>query len=147
MRSRRSPITIEVSFLNTRVVLFLHDEAIATHGGTPGIRDHALLESALSRPANKRAYGDAYAIDIFDLAASYAFALVKSHAFLDGNKRIGWAAAVAFLLRNGIAITVSEPEVLSTVLQLATGELTEDGLAMWLRALPAADSRITAPVS
>lgn len=138
---------IEVSFLNTRVVLFLHNEAIATHGGTPGMRDYALLESALSRPANKYAYGDADVIDIFDLAASYAFALIKNHAFLDGNKRIGWAAAVAFLLRNCIAIAVSEHEVLANVLHLATGEMTEDAFAKWLRALPAANPGITPPVS
>ena len=116
----------------TRSVVFaIHEEQIAEHGGTQGIRDTGLLESALARPQNLAAYGQA---DIVALAASYAFGLAKNHPFLDGNKRTSYVTTLVFLRINGLDIPADEAERIQLWLDLAAGELTEDKLAEWLRA-------------
>jgi death-on-curing protein len=116
----------------TRSVVFaIHEEQIAEHGGTQGIRDIGLLESALARPQNLAAYGQA---DIVALAASYAFGLAKNHPFLDGNKRTSYVTTLVFLRINGLDIQADEAERIQLWLDLAAGELTEDKLAEWLRA-------------
>ncbi len=84
-------------------VLALHEQLLAAFGGSSGIRDEGLLDSALARPENRHAY-DAPAV--FELAAAYAFGLVKNHPFVDGNKRIGFAAAIGFL-----EITANNPDM------------------------------------
>ena len=66
---------------------FLHDQALQDYGGVPGLRDEGLLLSALARPVNKLAYAEPGSLDLFDLAAAYAFGLAANHAFHDGNKR------------------------------------------------------------
>jgi death-on-curing protein len=113
------------------VVLAFHDRLLAEHGGLAGIRDEGLLESALSKPENLFAYGKPAA---FDLAASYAFGLVKNHPFLDGNKRIGFATAVLFLELNGYHFRATEVEVVLRTLALAAGEMSESAYAEWLKA-------------
>ena len=116
----------------TRSVVFaIHEEQIAEHGGTQGIRDIGLLELALARPQNLAAYGQA---DIVALAASYAFGLAKNHPFLDGNKRTSYVTTLVFLRINGLDIQADEAERIQLWLDLAAGELTEDKLAEWLRA-------------
>ena len=116
----------------TRSVVFaIHEEQIAEHGGTQGIRDTGLLKSALARPQNLAAYGQA---DIVALAASYAFGLAKNHPFLDGNKRTSYVTTLVFLRINGLDIPADEAERIQLWLDLAAGELTEDKLAEWLRA-------------
>lgn len=108
----------------------LHAEQLAEHGGANGVRDEGLLESALARSENLAAYGDP---DAFDLAAAYAFGVVKNHPFIDGNKRAGFMACATFLALNGHALTASDQAVVETVLGLAAGAITEPAFAAWLR--------------
>ncbi len=108
----------------------LHAEQLAEHGGANGVRDEGLLESALSRPENLAAYGDP---DAFDLAAAYAFGIVKNHPFVDGNKRAGFMACATFFSLNGHALTASDQRVVETVLGLAAGAIAEPAFARFLR--------------
>lgn len=112
------------------VVIALHGEQIAEHGGVIGIRDAGLLSSVLARQQNQVAYGDQ---SVFDLAAAYAFGIIQNHLFVDGNKRTGFLAAYVFLDLNGWELTASEVEAVVGVLALATGEMDEAGFADWLK--------------
>lgn len=112
------------------VVIAMHGEQIAEHGGSPGIRDAALLSSALARPQNQAVYGEP---SIFDLAAVYAFGIIRNHPFVDGNKRTGFLAAYVFLDLNGWELTASEAETVAAVLASASGEMDEAGFADWLK--------------
>jgi death-on-curing protein len=112
------------------VVLAFHDLLLAEHGGKPGIRDVGLLDSALSRPENLFGYGEP---GLFDLAASYAFRLVKNHPFIDGNKRMGFAVATLFLELNNLYFFAPEVEVVLNTLALAAGEMSEAAYAEWMK--------------
>ena len=113
------------------VVLAFHDRLLAEHGGSAGIRDEGLLDSALGKPQNLFAYGKP---SLFDLAGSYGFGLVKNHPFIDGNKRIGFATASLFLDLNGCCFAATEVDVVLRTLALAAGEMTEAAYADWLKA-------------
>jgi death-on-curing protein len=102
------------------------------HGGLPGVRDDNALESALARPQQRWHYEEAS--DLAALAASYAFGLVKNHPYRDGNKRIGFLALVTFLGINGVDFDASEQDVVTEMVLLADGRLTEEQLAGWVRA-------------
>ncbi len=108
----------------------LHGEQLRLHGGAPGVRDVALLESALNRPLQKEAYGEP---DLFDLAGAYIFGIVKNHPFVDGNKRTGFAAADLFLYFNGFSLEATQEEVIQLVLMIAAGEIDETGAAAFFR--------------
>jgi death-on-curing protein len=110
-------------------VLLLHEQSLAEHGGTAGIRDEGLLDSALGKPLNLFAYGEPA---IYDLAASYVYGLVKNHPFLDGNKRTGFVTGVLFLALNGYKLFASEADAAIRTLALAAGEMTEKAYAAWL---------------
>ncbi|MBA4780646.1 type II toxin-antitoxin system death-on-curing family toxin [Sphingomonas ursincola] len=112
------------------VVLALHDEQIAEHGGLSGIRDPALVESALARPLNLAAYGEP---DAADLAAAYAFGLARNHPFADGNKRSAAVVALTFLLLNDVAFEITEAELVVMTMALAAGDLSEEEVARWFR--------------
>jgi len=112
------------------VVFALHDEQIAEHGGLSGIRDAALVESALARPLNLAAYGEP---DAAELAAAYAFGLARNHPFADGNKRSAAVVALTFLLLNDVAFEITEAELVVMTMALAAGDLTEDEIARWFR--------------
>ena len=112
------------------VVIAMHGEQIAEHGGSPGIRDAGLLSSALARPQNQAVYGDP---SVFDLAAAYAFGIIRNHPFVDGNKRTGFLAAYVFLDLNGWELMASEAEAVAAVLALAADEMDEAGFADWLK--------------
>jgi len=112
------------------VVLAMHDRLLAEHGGSSGLREKALLESALARPPQLLAYGDP---DLYDLAAGYAAGIVRNHPFVDGNKRTGFMAAYLFLARNGIRLVASEVDVVQVVTALAANEVEESEFADWLR--------------
>jgi death-on-curing protein len=112
-------------------VLAMHREQIAEHGGTDGVRDSGLLESALARPQNLLAYGES--VDVASLAASYAYGIAKNHPFLDGNKRTALVVAITFLNLNGYDFDAQPPETYSRFLGLAEGVISEDELADWLR--------------
>ncbi|MEI8042865.1 MAG: type II toxin-antitoxin system death-on-curing family toxin [Verrucomicrobiota bacterium] len=116
-------------WLLQETVLALHERLLAEFGGLSGIRDAGLLDSALARPQQLFAYGRP---SMSDLAAAYAFGLVRNHPFLDGNKRIGFAAAVLFLELNGRRFSAPEAEATLNTLALAARELDEPGYAAWL---------------
>jgi death-on-curing protein len=118
-------------WIREEVVLAIHDEQIAEHGGLPGVREMALIQSAPARPRNAVAYGMP---DAADLAAAYAYGLARNHPFQDGNKRTAFVVALVFLLSNGYELTVSDGESVATIRALAAGELSEEALAKWLRA-------------
>ena len=111
-------------------VLALQERLLAEFGGAAGIRDANLLDSALARPEHLYAYGKP---SIFQLAASYAFGLVRNHAFVDGNKRIGFSTAILFLEINGHRFTATEADAAITTLAIAAGEVDERGYAEWLK--------------
>ncbi|PYK57568.1 MAG: type II toxin-antitoxin system death-on-curing family toxin [Verrucomicrobia bacterium] len=112
------------------VVLMLHDQSLAQFGGSAGVRDEGLLDSALGRPQHRFAYGKP---TLFDLAASYAFGLVKNHPFIDGNKRTGFIVAVTFLELNGLRFGASEVDATVRTLALAAGEMSETAYSAWLK--------------
>jgi len=117
-------------WLGKAVVLAVHGRLLAEHGGGTGIRDMALLDSALARPHHLIAYGDP---DIYDLAAAYTSGIVRNHPFVDGNKRTGFMAGYVFLASNELQLTAAEIDVVQVVTLLAAGEFGESEYAAWLR--------------
>jgi death-on-curing protein len=113
-------------------VLASHSEQLAEHGGSDGIRDEGLLDSALAKPLNVFAYGEN--VDLFTLAASYAFGIARNHAFIDGNKRTANVVSEGFLYLNGWRIMTSKEDKYFTFLHLADGSLSEEEMAAWFRA-------------
>jgi death on curing protein len=118
-------------WIDKRLLLLLHDESLALHGGASGLRDEGLLESALARPLNLVAYGQP---DHADLAAAYASGLAKNHPFVDGNKRAAFLAVGLFLGLNGYRLTASQADATVTVLALAAGDMVESAFGAWVRA-------------
>ncbi|MBB1125642.1 type II toxin-antitoxin system death-on-curing family toxin [Thiospirillum jenense] len=112
------------------VVISVHRMLIAMHGGSQGIRDVGLLESALMRP--RQLYYYEPQSTVFDLAAAYGFGLVKNHPFVDGNKRVALAIAAIFLEINGFSLDAPDIEAVSVIEQLAASHLSESDLAKWL---------------
>jgi len=125
----------EPTWIDLDVVLAIHDEQLAEHGGQAGVRDRGLLESAMARPQNQFSCGEH---SLPRLAASYAFGISRNHLFLDGNKRTSLVAAELSLSLNGVELTATDAECVATFLQLAAGDLTEDQLAAWIAARSAA---------
>jgi len=120
----------EAQWLLRQTVLATQERLLAEFGGLSGVRDAGLLDSALARPQQLSAYGRP---SLFDLAAAYAYGLVRNHPFLDGNKRIAFTAAVVFLELNGRRFTASEAEAALKTLALAARELDEADFAAWLQ--------------
>jgi len=119
-------------WVTASVVVAIHADQIRAHGGTPGLRDCGLLESALDRPRNRLHYQpDA---GLHALAAAYGFALARNHPFVDGNKRVAFQAMFVFLGLNGLRIVASEEAVVSVMLSVASGEMDEEALTSWLEA-------------
>ncbi|MBY5837077.1 type II toxin-antitoxin system death-on-curing family toxin [Rhizobium leguminosarum] len=121
---------IRLKWLSRQAIENMHDEQIAEHGGLPGLRDANALETSLARPLNKAAYGET---DIFILAAAYLYAIVKNHPFVDGNKRTGYLAAFTFLYINRYVINAENAQVIAFVLDVAAGEIDEEGATRFLR--------------
>jgi len=113
-------------------IITLHDRSLALHGGSPGLRDEGLLESALARPLNRYAYEAM--TDIVELAATYAVALSSNHPFIDGNKRTAFLAAGLFLEKNGWRLTASPVDATLTMIKVAAGEMDIETLARWIGA-------------
>lgn len=107
-----------------------HDTEVARNGGLAGVRDENAVESALARPQQKQAYGEP---DLAELAAAYGFGLAKNHGYLDGNKRAAFIAIGLFLGLNGQRLVSTEPEAVAVMLGVASGELGEAELAVWIR--------------
>jgi len=110
----------------------MHVDLLRTHGGLPGVRDENALESALARPRQKWHYGRA--TEIATLAAAYAYGLTRNHPYRDGNKRIAFMAMAVFLGLNGKELDATEAGVVTAMLQVAEGTISESALAKWIRA-------------
>lgn len=118
-------------WIDKRVLVLLHDESLAEHGGASGLRDEGLLDSALARPQNRAAYGEP---DYAELAAAYAAGLAQNHPFVDGNKRAAFLSAGLFLARNGYRLTATQAEATLAMFGLAAGSISEPEFAEWVRA-------------
>jgi death-on-curing protein len=117
-------------WIDPTVVLAVHEEQLAEHGGSPGVRDIGLLESALARPMNLAAYGE----PVFaELAASYGFGIARNHPFVDGNKRTAFVSVELFLRLNGYQLVADDAACVLTMLAVAAGEMEEADFATWLR--------------
>jgi death-on-curing protein len=118
-------------FLTVELVLTIHEQMIEAYGGSHGVREIGLIESAVAQGQNSYYYGEP---DVFGIAAAYAYHLAESQAFLDGNKRVGAATALTFLEMNGIDVArISSHEVYAMMIRIATKELSKAGLADLLR--------------
>jgi death-on-curing protein len=124
-------VAAEPTWLNRAVVEALHADQIGEHGGSLGIRDEGLLESALARPKQKWHYEPD--TDLPSLAAAYAFGIAKNHPFVDGNKRAALVAAYTFLAINDFELEAPEPETVGVILGTADGSISENDLASWIR--------------
>ncbi|MDP9013003.1 MAG: type II toxin-antitoxin system death-on-curing family toxin [Pseudomonadota bacterium] len=121
------------TWVSEEIVSAFHAQQLIEHGGLPGSLREGALEAALGRPQNLLAYGDP-APSLMQLAAAYAFALARGHCFTDGNKRVALVTTDVFLQLNGYELTASDsPETVSMFRALASGEITEDQMADWIR--------------
>ena len=119
----------EPIWLQREFIIAVHERLISDHGGTSGLRDEGLLESALAKPRHRFHYG---APSLTELAAAYAVGIAKNHAFVDGNKRTAFVAAVVFLERNGVHFNASEAEATIAMLRVAASSMTEKRFVRWL---------------
>lgn len=120
----------EPFWLTRRMIVAIHDEQLAIHGGATGLRDEGMQESALDRTKNEWLYENA---DLAELAAAYAFGIARNRPFVDGNKRTSLLALYTFLGVNGIDFVAPEAEAAAIILSLAAGEVGEQGLTRWIR--------------
>ena len=127
-------------FLTLDEVLAIHAHQIARYGGTSGLRDRGLLESALATPAATLA-SEYLRPSLHEQAAACLFHLVKSHPFVDGNKRVGLACCLAFLRLNGIRIVAGDDDLVDLVIGVAEGRRSKAGVAVFLRARTQPPSR------
>ena len=111
-------------------VLTIHARLISETGGTGGLRDTALLESALAAAENRHHYESA---DVVQCAATYAYHLTQAHAFVDGNKRVAAAITETFLETNGSQVSMTNDEIVQLFLDIASGLLTRDQVGQKLR--------------
>ena len=118
-------------FLNLAEVLAIHDDQVRQHGGSLGIRDQGLLESA---QAESTFGGQFVHEDVFAMAAAYAFHLASNHPFIDGNKRVALAVSATFLLLNGYEISADEEPLYEMMIGLASGQRDKDSIAAFFRA-------------
>ena len=117
-------------WLNKQIVLAIHSQQIAEHGGSPGVLNPGLLESSLASPLDIYNYEENSSV--FDLAAAYGFSLVKNHAFFDGNKRVAFISMALFLKINGFNLEVPEEEATLLMLNLAESKESQKSLSQWL---------------
>jgi death-on-curing protein len=113
-----------------QIILAIHDEQLAEHGGAIGVRDEGLLESALARPLNRAGYSEP---DIAELAAVYAIAIARNHPFIDGNKRTAYVALETFLALNGCEFPVSDHDAVIATLAMASGSMPDEEFTTWVR--------------
>lgn len=121
-----------IKFLSQEVILYFHRLLVHRYGGSPGLRDPNLLESALAQ-AHQTMDGQYLHRDIIEMAAAYGFHLCQNHPFIDGNKRIALVAMDTFLRMNGLDLLAGEKETYVIVLRLAGGDLTKQELTQWLK--------------
>jgi death-on-curing protein len=117
-------------WIDSAVLLAVHDEQLAEHGGASGTRDMGLFESAAARPQQLAHYGEP---DAAELAAAYAFGIARNHPFVDGNKRTAFVAVELFLALNGLELIAKDVDCVVTMLAVAAGKMDEAAFANWLR--------------
>ena len=117
-------------WIDPAVVLAIHDQQLAEHGGMSGVRDMGLLESALACPLQLEAYGDP---DVFELAAAYAHGIARNHPFVDGNKRTAYVVFMLFLRIHGFRVKAPAPTRVMLFERFGKGEVQQEDLAGWLR--------------
>jgi len=123
---------VDPVFLSVEDVLELHEDQIARYGGSQGVRDLGLLLSAIEMP--KATFGGAFLHeDLHAMAAAYLFHIVQNHPFVDGNKRAGLAAAIAFLGLNGMRLVADEDALTDMVLSVAQGKTDKATITEFLR--------------
>lgn len=123
---------MKIRFLTVERVKQLHADAIKNYGGSEGLREPGMLDSALAMP--KAGFGGNYLHeDVFEMAAAYLYHLVQNHPFIDGNKRVGLDAALVFLKLNGTEVIATQDEIVDMVLQVAQGRLHKPAIADFLR--------------
>jgi death-on-curing protein len=121
-----------IIFMPKNVIIYFHEQLILNYGGSHGLRDENLLDSALEQP--KATFGEKYLHDsIMKMAAAYGYHLCNNHPFIDGNKRIALVAMDIFLQRNGFEIIASEKDIFNLIMELASGNLSKESLANWLK--------------
>jgi death on curing protein len=122
----------EPAFIRLDEVIEIHNDQIKRYGGRPGIRDIALLKSAIAMPAT--GFGGEYLhTDIYEMAAAYLFHIIRNHPFVDGNKRTGAISAVVFLIMNGIELNVDENSFEEIVISAAEGTIEKSAVAQFIR--------------
>lgn len=121
-----------VIWIEKSLAIAIHERQLAEHGGSSGVRDENLLDSALARPHQRHAHGDPPP-DLADLAASLAFGLARNHSFIDGNKRTAAVACEVFVMLNGGTLNADDIELYPHYVALAEGGLSEAEFAAWLR--------------
>ncbi len=117
-------------WLDKQLLIILHDESLALHGGASGIRDEGLLDSALNRAPNLASYGKP---DFADLAAAYGVGLAKNHAFIDGNKRVAFLSVGLFLMLNGYKLTATQVDATLAIMAISANDMDEAQFADWIR--------------
>jgi len=120
----------EPTWLTEQMVLAIHEDLISQYGGLSGVRDPGLLEASLARPQHKFSYQPE--ASLVQLAAAYGFALCKNHPFVDGNKRTAFMTMYVFLGLNAYSFNAPEPEIVLVMESLASGEIDENALQVWL---------------
>jgi death-on-curing protein len=118
-------------WLDPKVLLAIHEEQLAEHGGAAGTRDLGLFESALARPQHLAVYEKP---DVAALAAAYGYGIARNHPFVDGNKRTAFVAVELFLDLNGFELTATDADCVMAMLALAASDLDEAAFGEWLRA-------------
>ncbi len=119
------------NWISSKAICMLHEESLALHGGSRGMRDESLFESAMMRPQNLANYDEN--ADIAEIAASYCYGLIKNYPFIDGDKRVAFLSVGIFLGINGYSLKVSPAEAIQAILGLASGDITEAAFAQWVR--------------
>lgn len=120
---------MEPNWVTVNMAVEIHNQQIARYGGSDGVRDFGLLDSAMNRPCNVFHYEGP--VSLARLAASYCYGISRNHPFIDGNKRVSYVVAGVFMLLNGFNVIASESEVVETMLAVASGNMSEDALAEW----------------
>ena len=121
-----------MKILKKRQILLLHSVLIAESGGSDGVRDEGLLDSAVNTPFQTFSGQDLYPT-VLEKAVRLGFGLIRNHPFIDGNKRIGTHAMLGFLNLNSITLSYEDDELISTILSVASGEMDADGLLKWIQ--------------
>ena len=121
-----------MKILKKRQILLLHSVLIAESGGSDGVRDEGLLDSAVNTPFQTFSGQDLYPT-VLEKAVRLGFGLIRNHPFIDGNKRIGTHAMLVFLNLNSISLSYEDDELISTILSVASGEMDADGLLKWIQ--------------